>query len=129
MSNSPKGSFPSIRLYLDRHIMTQLADDLATRGCDCLTTQQAGNDTASDEEQLLFATAHYRAILTYNIRDFSPLHEQWLAAGHAHAGIIVSRQLSGRQYGVLLTRVLRLLSELTADDLKNNLVHLERFKV
>jgi predicted nuclease of predicted toxin-antitoxin system len=108
--------------------MTRLAEDLATRGYDCLTTQASANDTLSDEEQLAFATADSRAIVTYNIRDFAPLHEQWLAAGRPHAGIIVSRQLSGRQYGVLLTRILRLLSQLTAEDMQNNLVHLERFK-
>ena len=128
MPDSPEARVPKIRLYLDRHIMTRLAEDLTAHGCDCLTTQQAGNDTASDEEQLAFATANSCAILTYNIRDFAPLHEQWLAASRPHAGIIVSRQLSGRQYGVLLARMLRLVSQLTADDMQNNLVHLERFK-
>ena len=117
-----------IRLYLDRHVMTRLAEDLARHGFDCLTTQQAGNDRASDEEQLAFATAQSRAILTYNIRDFAPLHEKWLAAGRSHSGVIVSRQLGARQYGVLLSRMLRLLGALTADDMRNNLVHLERFK-
>jgi predicted nuclease of predicted toxin-antitoxin system len=128
MPDSPETRAAPIRLYLDRHIMTRLAEDLATHGCDCLTTQQAGHDTASDDEQLAFATASSRAILTYNIRDFAPLHEQWLAAGRPHGGIIVSRQLSGRQYGLLLSRILRLVSQLTADDMQNNLVHLERFK-
>lgn len=118
----------SLRLYLDRHVMTRLAEDLGRSGYDSLTTQQVGNDTASDAEQLEFATTNSRAIVTYNIRDFAPLHENWLASGRQHAGIIVSRQLGGRQYGVLLSRMLRLLSELKADDMRNNFVHLERFK-
>src|SRR5687767_10664513 len=124
----PPASEPPLRVYLDRHIMTRLAEDLASRGYDCLTTQQAGKDTASDEEQLAFAANNARAILTYNIRDFAPLHDQWLDTGREHAGIIVSRQLGGRQYGVLLSRMLRLLSQLKAADMRNNLVHLERFK-
>ena len=128
MPESPASEALSLRLYLDRHVMTRLADDLARRGYDCLTTQQAGKDTVSDEEQLAFAAANSRAIVTYNIRDFAPLHEQWLATRRQHAGIIVSRQLGGRQYGVLLGRMLRLLSELEANDMRNNLVHLERFK-
>src|SRR5712692_259991 len=79
-----------IRLYLDRHIMTRLAVDLRGRGYDVLTTEEAGKDTASDEEQLAFATAENRAVLTFNIRDFAPLHEAWQAAKRPHAGIIVS---------------------------------------
>ena len=108
--------------------MTRLAEDLAAHGYDCLKTQEAGKDTASDEEQLIFAVANRRTILTYNIRDFAPLHQQWVAAGRPHTGIIVSRQLGGRQYGLLLARMLRLVSQLTADDMRNNFVHLERFK-
>src|SRR5207249_20393 len=81
----------------DRHIMTRLAVDLRGRGYDVLTTEEAGQDTASDEEQLAFATAAGRAILTFNIRDFAPLHEQWQAAGRPQAGIIVSQQLGSRQ--------------------------------
>jgi predicted nuclease of predicted toxin-antitoxin system len=85
-----------IRLYFDRHIMTRLAVDLRGRGYDVLTTEEAGKATASDEEQLAFATAEKRSILTFNIRDFAPLHETWHAAARPHAGIIVSKQLGSR---------------------------------
>lgn len=68
-------------LYFDRHIMTRLAVDLRGRGYDVLTTEEAGKDTASDEEQLAFATGEKRSILTFNIRDFAPLHETWQATG------------------------------------------------
>jgi hypothetical protein len=33
-----------------------------------------------------------------------------------------------RQYGLLLQRVLRLLNHITAEEMINNLVHLEQFK-
>jgi predicted nuclease of predicted toxin-antitoxin system len=128
MTDSPSDEGLFVRLYLDRHVITSLADDLAERGFDCLTTQQAGLDTATDEAQLAFATSEDRAILTFNICDFAPLHEEWLAGGRQHAGIVVSRQLGSRQYGVLLQRVLRLLDRFTADELRNNLIHLEQFK-
>lgn len=117
-----------VRLYLDRHIMTRLAVDLHGRGYDVLTTEQADKDTASDEEQLAYATNEKRAILTFNIRDFVPLHEAWQAAGRSHAGIIVSQQLGSRQYVVLLQRMLRLLNHFTAEEMLANLVHLEQFK-
>jgi predicted nuclease of predicted toxin-antitoxin system len=117
-----------VRLYLDRHIMTRLAVDVRGRGYDVVTTQEAGKDTAPDEEQLALATAEGRAILTFNARDFAPLDEAWQAAGRSHAGIIVSQQLSGRQYGVLLERMLRLLNQLSAEEMRGNFVHLEQFK-
>src|SRR5438128_2350389 len=116
-----------VRLYLDRHVMTRLATDLRPRGYDVLTTEEAGKDTASDEEQLRFATAEGRAIVTFNIRDFAPLHEQWQAARRTHAGIIVSQQL-GSQYGLLLQRLLRLLNHFTAEEMVGNFVHLAQFK-
>jgi predicted nuclease of predicted toxin-antitoxin system len=114
-----------IRLYLDRHIMARLATDFRGCGFDVLRTEEAGNDTSSDHEQLAFSTAVSRTILTFNTCNFAALHEQWLAGARPHAGIIVSRQL---EYGTLLQRMLRLLNQLTAEDMANNLMHLERFK-
>jgi predicted nuclease of predicted toxin-antitoxin system len=125
-SASPDDLF--VRIYLDRHIMTRLAVDLRGRGYNVLTTQEAGKDTASDDDQLAFATSEKRAILTFNIRDFAPLHSDWQTAGRSQSGIIVSQQLGGRQYGVLLQRTLRLLNHFLAEELENNLVHLEQFK-
>src|SRR5260370_11704266 len=102
MPDSPGLETLFVRLYFDRHIMARLAVDLRGRGFDVLTTEEADHDTAADEEQLSFATAENRAILTFNIPDFAPLHDQWPASDQDHAGIIVSQQLGGRQYGVLL---------------------------
>lgn len=117
-----------VRLYLDRHIMTRLAVDLRDRGYDVVRTEEAGQDTATDEEQLAFATKEGRTLLTFNIRDFAPLHDQWQAAERPHAGIIVSQQLGSRQYGLLLPRMLRLLNHFTAEQMIGNFVHLEQFK-
>jgi hypothetical protein len=58
-SGSPEELF--VRFYLDCHVIVRLADDLTERGYDVLTTQQAGLDTASDEQQLAFATSKRRA--------------------------------------------------------------------
>ncbi|HZU37097.1 MAG TPA: DUF5615 family PIN-like protein [Gemmataceae bacterium] len=128
MADSPGLETLFVRLYLDRHIMRRLAVDLRGRGFDVLTTEEAGKDTASDEEQLAFASAQSRAILTFNIRDFAPLHDAWHAAQRTHTGIIVSQQLGSREYGMLLRRMLGLLNHFTAEELVDNLVHLEQFK-
>ncbi len=128
MPDSPSPETLFLRLYLDRHIMTKLAVDLRTRGFDVLTTEEAGKDTAKDEDQLAFATSEGRSILSFNIRDFAPLHEQWTAENRPHAGIIVSRQLGNRQYGVFLQRMLQLLNHFTGEEMVGNFVHLEQFK-
>ena len=108
--------------------MGRLAVDLRGRGYDVVRTEEVGKDTATDEEQLAFATAENRAILTFNIRDFAPLHEAWQAAGRPHAGVIVSQQLGSREYGLLLQRMLRLLNHFTREEMIGNFVHLEQFK-
>jgi predicted nuclease of predicted toxin-antitoxin system len=128
MTNSAGLETLFVRLYLDRHIMARLAVDLRGRGFDVSRTEEGGKDTALDEEQLAFATAENRALLTFNIRDFAPLHDQWQAACRPHAGIVVSQQLGSRQYGHLLHRMLRFLDHFTADEMVSNLVHLEQFK-
>jgi predicted nuclease of predicted toxin-antitoxin system len=117
-----------IRLYLDRHVKPQLAVDLRGRGYDVLTTQEAGLDTATDEDQLVFASRENRAILTFDISHFANLHRQWTEADRRHAGIVVSKQLGSREYGVLLSRVRRMLDRLSADEVRGALVPLEQFK-
>lgn len=128
MPDSPGPEALFIRFYFDRHIMSKLAAELRARGFDILTTEEAGKDTASDEEQLAFATSQRRSILSFNIRDFAPLHEQWSAANRRHAGIVVSRQLGSRQFGAFLQRMLRLFNHFTAEEMIDNFVHLEQFK-
>jgi predicted nuclease of predicted toxin-antitoxin system len=128
MPDSPSLETLFVRLYLDRHIMARLAVDLRAQGFNVLRTEEAGKDRASDEEQLAFAAQEGRSILTFNIRDFAPLHERWQSEGRHHAGIVVSQQLGGRQYGLLLQRMQRFLNHFTAEQMLDNFVHLEQFK-
>lgn len=128
MSDSHDLEALKIRLYLDRHIMKRLALDLRNDGFNVLTTEEAQLDFASDEDQLSFATQQNRAIVTFNIRDFAPLHATWQTQGRVHSGIIVSQQLGRRQYHLLLTRMKRLLDHFAGSEMQANLVHLEQFK-
>ena len=66
---------------------------------------------ATDEEQLLGATAHGRSIFTFNVRDFLAL-----ARKHdRHAGIILAAQSSWSLPG-LIAGLHRMLSETTASE-------------
>jgi hypothetical protein len=67
-------------------------------------------------------------ILTYNAQDFISLARTWHIAGREHAGIILSEQFSQRQFGELLRRVLRLLDNVTADEMHNQIIFLQQFQ-
>ena len=66
---------------------------------------------ASDEQQLLGATAQGRAIFTYNIRDFVVLGKRY----PHHAGIILARQNS-MSLNELIHALACLLKETDADE-------------
>ena len=72
-------------------------------------------------EQLHYAISHQRAILTFNVRDFVQLHNEYLQSNQEHWGIIVSRRLP---IGEVVRRMLTLLNSLTADEMLNRLEYL-----
>jgi len=72
----------------------------------------------SDEEQLVFAIAEKRAILTRNIQDFAPLAALYYEQGRRHFGIIVARHFDK---GTLIRRTLKLLNPLTPESLADTL--------
>lgn len=83
-----------MKLYLDESISLTLASFLAQQGVDCQTAREAGRLRASDEDQLRYAAATSRAILTHDTRDFLRLARQWQEAGRSHSGIILAHQMS-----------------------------------
>ena len=70
-----------VRLYLDEDVDVTLALALGQRGFDALTTQEAGNLHARDDDQLAFATETGRAFFTHNRGDFARLHTAWIRNG------------------------------------------------
>lgn len=104
---------PKPKLHLDADTaIKSLAQALTDRGHDVTRTPMpwAALD-ASDEQQLLAATAHGRVIFSFNIRDFQALAGQY---SH-HAGIVLAAQ---RQWSLsaLIQALDRMLSETTADE-------------
>jgi hypothetical protein len=100
-------------LHLDADVSIRaLQIALVARGHDVTRTPNGWMTLdASDETQLLGATAQGRCILTFNVRDFEVLarcHPQ-------HRGIILAAQTSWSLSG-LITALDRLLSETQADD-------------
>ena len=114
-----------IRLYLDEHIWRDLTQKLQDNGYDAVHVYDVERGGLPDEAQLEFATRQDRAILTYNAKDFIPLVEFWYEADRDHAGVIVSTEL---EHGELLRRVLKLLDNVTAEQMTNSLRFLQNFK-
>ncbi len=73
-------------LYADEDFPFPVVERLRQLGHDVVTALEAGqaNQSIADADQLVFATALGRAILTRNRKDYIPLHRH---SAH-HAGII-----------------------------------------
>ena len=118
-----------IALYTDEDVTSELAPAIRTRGLKAQSAAEAGLLDVDDAAQLAYATGQGSAILTYNARDFLLLARQYADAGRSHAGIIISfEQYSRREFGELLRLILRLLNELTADEMHNRVVYLQQFR-
>jgi len=95
----------ALPLFTDEHIDPKLAQTLNGRGFDVLSCHEAGraNQRIPDDDQLAYAAAQGRALLTFNVADFVAIDVNWKQAGRRHAGIIVSREI--RNLSELLQRV------------------------
>jgi len=113
------------RLYLDEDVDPLLARILTQRGFDVLTTQDAGQRSATDADQLAFAARTGRALMTHNVAHFASLAREYGQGGRVHYGIILSDQLPLKE---LLARTLRLLDRFDGDALRNQIVWLQDFK-
>src|SRR5947199_1581398 len=92
MRGGSKGRMPSVRLHLDADTSRKaLHQALNDRGHDVTRTPSSWiEEDASDEMQLLTATAQGRCIFTFNIRDFVALSRRY----PQHRGILVAAQQS-----------------------------------
>jgi uncharacterized protein with PIN domain len=113
-----------VKLYVDADVTPKLARILRTRGYDVLSAHETGNAELSDVEQMAFAVAEGRALLTCNAGDFTPIFEDYWYTDREHLGVIVSEQL---ELGEMLRRVVRLLDTVDAGDMRSNWKNLAEF--
>lgn len=120
-----------MRLVLDEHIDPVIAEQLRQRGHD-VTAVAEDPDLRGRPDLYVFerAAAERRAVVTYDIRDFTTLHLARRAAGEASPGLVLvsSRAfpLGDRGHGALLRALGRLLeADLSADALRDRAVWLQ----
>lgn len=71
-----------VRLDLDQNVLGGTAPGLRALGIDAVSAQEAGRCGLPDPDQLAFATADGRVLVTFD-QDYLALH----AGGTSHAGI------------------------------------------
>lgn len=114
-----------IALYTDEDVYGEIAPQIRSRGYDALSTFEAEKTGIEDEEQLNFAVAQGRTILTHNMGDFERLHKLFLEKNREHFGIVVAPQWG---IGVIIKCVLNMLDQVDAEQMKNAYHHLGEFK-
>jgi hypothetical protein len=88
-----------MKLFADEDFDHRVVARLRTFGHDVVTVMDAGRRGVADEDQLAYATAEGRALLTFNRSDFHALHRRQTA----HAGIITCTR--DADFEALATRV------------------------
>ena len=110
-----------LKLYFDENVPEAIAVAVRLRGYDVATVKDAERRAASDLDQLRYASLQKRILFTFNVADFVKLHEEFTATGRHHSGILLSKQLP---VGIVVKRLLKLLSRLHLDEIENNLIWL-----
>ena len=99
---------------------------LRTRSIDVVTAADAGMIRRKDQDHLSLATVQGRVLYSFNVADFHEIHKDWMAAGRAHAGMILNQQ---KRYsiGEQIRRMVRLIGSLTEEGMRNRVEFLSRW--
>ena len=80
-----------MRLLLDEHFSTAIAEQLRKRGHDVIAAAALADLRHRDDaEVLVWATAQRRVVVTEDAADYLVLHEQYLSRGLRHRGIVLT---------------------------------------
>jgi predicted nuclease of predicted toxin-antitoxin system len=83
-----------VKLLLDEHYANEIAEQLRAAGHDVQTVSERGLKGLDDESLLVLCDHESRALMTNNARDFVPLVRVRAAAGHDHAGLLLTSDVS-----------------------------------
>lgn len=107
-------------LYLDEDVSALVATLLRARGFSVTTAREQGMLGQDDAAQLTHAVSLRRCIFTHNRVHFEALHQEYIARGEKHYGIIIGTR---RNVYELARRIAAVLDALTADEIENQLLY------
>lgn len=110
-----------IALYLGEHVIVLVAALLRGRGFSALTTHGEGRLGLSDADPLAHSVSLNRTPLTHNRADFEALARRYPDEGYEHCGTILARRYPLYEF---LRRLMRLLDQVTADEMKNQVKYI-----
>jgi hypothetical protein len=111
----------TIRLYLDEDTSdADLLEALRIRGVAVIAAAPSGRGGQHDDDQLRWAAEQHRVLYSFNRGDFCRIHSALMRAGKSHAGIILAVQ-QRYSVGEQMRRLLRLISSLTAEEMRNRI--------
>jgi hypothetical protein len=114
----------AIRFYFDQHVPNATAAALRRRGVDVLTAHEADACGRLDEEQLRFATAEGRVLVTFDA-DLLTLASTFLVANETFAGIVYCRPDKYSQSPARLAAELLIVhGAMTPDEMVNHVEYL-----
>ncbi len=114
----------SVRYFFDEHLPNAVADGLRAKGIDVLTVDEAGRASLPDVEQLRFATAEGRVMVTHDA-DYLALAAQVLTTGELFAGAAYSHPTKYQNdVGGLIEALELIYGAMTADEMMNHVEYL-----
>lgn len=117
-----------MKLYLDENISQLVAKKLREKGYDVVSVHENHTQSKSDTEQLELAIEEERAIVTYDLVDFTDLAKEYIAKGKSHCGIILvsNKTIPQDNLKKLIVSLEKLLQNKEKDFLENEIVYLTK---
>jgi Domain of unknown function (DUF5615) len=107
-----------VRLALDHHYPTAIAEQLRTMGHDAVAAIERDWHREPDEVLLTLCVAEQRALLTNNVGDFMTIIRSWAVRGQRHAGLVFTSDVSLPRTHATIGRYVKLLDALLREHLK-----------
>lgn len=102
---------------------SDLVHALRIRGVDLITALEQAMIMRDDADHLEFAISQGRVLYSFNVGDFQRLHTEYLTYGKHHSGIILAQQ-QRYNIGEQMSRLLRIIAGVSAEEMKDSLVFL-----